>query len=47
MDPLVGVLVLGAYGLMVGAVAFLFIAYERRKKRKQNTPEPGGGQAHA
>lgn len=42
MDPLIGILVLGAYGLMVGAVAFLIIFLERRQVRKQKAAHEAG-----
>ncbi len=47
MDPLVGLLVLLAYGLVVAAVGFLFIALERRQMRKRQAEEPGQGKAQA
>ncbi len=47
MDPLVGLLVLLAYGLVVAAVGFLFIALERRQIRKHEAQEHGQGKAQA
>ncbi len=48
MDPLIGIVVLGVYGLMVGAVGFFFIFLERRQMRKQKAAqEAGRGEARA
>ena len=48
MDPLIGIVVLGVYGLMVGAVGFFFIFLERRQMRKQKAAqEAARGEARA
>ena len=48
MDPVVGILVLGAYGLLVGAVGFVIIYLERRQIRKHKaTQEAGREEARA
>jgi len=47
MDPLVGLLVLAAYGSVVAAVAFVLIALERRQMRQRQAHELGQGKAQA
>jgi hypothetical protein len=48
MDPLVGIAVLGVFGLMVGAVGFFFIYLERRQLRKQRAAQDAAHtEAHA
>ncbi len=46
VDPLIGLLVLFGYGVVLSAVAFFFIARERRQKRKRPS-EAGHGEAQA